>query len=75
MNTTTSTRKTALENCQSSSWMIEESLNCLETQIKSELSLIYRANLIRVNPDLFNDVLASITQSNKTICKLLNICK
>lgn len=45
-------------------------MNRLETQIKSELSLMHKANLIRVNPELFNDVLASITQSNKTICKL-----
>jgi vacuolar-type H+-ATPase subunit E/Vma4 len=75
MNTTKSIRKTALENCQSSSWMMEESLNRLETQIKSELSLMHKANLIRVNPELFKDVLDSITQSNKTICKLRNIYK
>jgi hypothetical protein len=75
MDTAKSERKKAFEKCVYTSRVIKESLNNLETQVKSELALMHRINLIQINSNLFKTGLDSITKNNKAIHKLRDFLK
>ena len=62
----------AIEEYSSSKELIKESLVTLTSCIKSELSAMNRIDLIHKNPDMFKELLDSITENNKEILKFIN---